>query len=87
MNATGVGRSFIYAEIKAGRLIIRKAGRRSLVFDDDLKAWLGSLPEARAKGRSPPQPPKKAKRREREPAPLPIHDGSPYGQAEGTIKC
>jgi hypothetical protein len=44
VNATGVGRSFIYAEIKAGRLIIRKAGRRSLVFDDDLKAWLGSLP-------------------------------------------
>jgi excisionase family DNA binding protein len=41
---TGVGRSFIYEEIKAGRLIVKKAGRRSLVFDADLKAWLASLP-------------------------------------------
>jgi excisionase family DNA binding protein len=43
-KVTGLGRSYIYEEIKAGRLIIRKAGRRSLVFDDDLKAWLASLP-------------------------------------------
>jgi excisionase family DNA binding protein len=41
---TGVGRSFIYEEIKAGRLVVKKAGRRSLVFDADLKAWLASLP-------------------------------------------
>ena len=44
VEIVGVGRSFIYEEIKAGRLIVRKAGRRSLVFDADLKAWLASLP-------------------------------------------
>jgi excisionase family DNA binding protein len=40
---TGVGRSFIYEEIKEGRVRIRKAGRRSLIFDADLKTWLASL--------------------------------------------
>jgi excisionase family DNA binding protein len=42
---TGVGRSFIYEEIKVGRLPVRKAGRRTLIFEADLKAWLASLPE------------------------------------------
>jgi excisionase family DNA binding protein len=42
---TGIGRSFLYEEISAGRLVVRKAGRRSLIFDADLKAWLASLPE------------------------------------------
>jgi excisionase family DNA binding protein len=42
---TGVGRSFLYEEIKAGRLIVKKAGRRSLIFDADLKAWLAGLPD------------------------------------------
>jgi excisionase family DNA binding protein len=41
---TGLGRSYIYEEIRDGRLLIRKAGRRSLVLPDDLKAWLASLP-------------------------------------------
>lgn len=40
----GVGRSLLYTEIKAGRLPVKKAGRRSLVCDADLKAWLASLP-------------------------------------------
>jgi excisionase family DNA binding protein len=44
VQATGVGRSFIYQEIKARRLVVKKAGRRSLIFDADLKAWLASLP-------------------------------------------
>lgn len=44
---TGVGRSFVYEEIKVGRLLVRKAGRRTLVFDNDLKAWLASLPAKR----------------------------------------
>ncbi len=30
---SGVGRSFLYEEIKAGRLIVTKAGRRSLECD------------------------------------------------------
>ena len=41
----GVGRSFLYEEIKAGRLIVRKAGRRSLVLAADATAWLASLPK------------------------------------------
>lgn len=41
----GIGRSFIYEEIKQGRLRVRKAGRRSLIFDADLKAWLTALPD------------------------------------------
>jgi excisionase family DNA binding protein len=45
---TGVGRSFIYEQIKAGHLSIRKAGRRTLIFDADLKAWLAGLPEHRS---------------------------------------
>ncbi len=45
---TGVGRSFIYEAIKAGNLSIRKAGRRTLIFDADLNAWLASLPEKRS---------------------------------------
>lgn len=44
---TGVGRSFIYEEIKEGRLRVRKAGRRSLIFEADLQAWLAKLPLAR----------------------------------------
>lgn len=37
---TSLGRSFIYEEIKAGRLHTVKAGRRTLVMADDLKSWL-----------------------------------------------
>jgi len=44
MKITGLGRSFIYEEIKAGRLAARKAGRRTLIFDADLNSWLASLP-------------------------------------------
>jgi len=43
---SGLGRSFIYQEIKAGRLIVRKAGRRSLILHDDGQAYLGRLPVA-----------------------------------------
>jgi excisionase family DNA binding protein len=42
---TGIGRSFVYEEIKGGRLLVRKAGRRTLIFEADLSAWLKSLPE------------------------------------------
>jgi excisionase family DNA binding protein len=45
---TGVGRSFLYEEISAGRLVARKAGRRTLIFDADLNAWLASLPATRS---------------------------------------
>jgi hypothetical protein len=40
----GVGRTFLYAEIRVGRLVARKAGRRTVVLDSDLRNWLASLP-------------------------------------------
>jgi excisionase family DNA binding protein len=44
-KVAGVGRSFLYEEIKGGRLKLKKAGRRSLVLIADAQAWLDGLPE------------------------------------------
>jgi hypothetical protein len=38
------GRTTIYAAIKSGALKARKIGRRTIVLDEDLRGWLGSLP-------------------------------------------
>jgi excisionase family DNA binding protein len=43
-KAVGISRSSIYVEIAEGRLRVRKIGRRSVVFDADLKAWMTALP-------------------------------------------
>jgi hypothetical protein len=40
----GLGRTSVYGEIKAGRLVARKCGRRTLVIDEDLQRWLETLP-------------------------------------------
>lgn len=42
---TGLSRTTIYAEAKANRLRITKVGRRSIVTDDDARAWLRRLAE------------------------------------------
>jgi hypothetical protein len=42
-KATGLGRTIIYDEVKAGRLRLTKVGRRSVVRDQDARAWLSSL--------------------------------------------
>jgi hypothetical protein len=39
-----IGRTSAYAEIKAGRLKVRKAGRRTLIGNDDAEEWWRSLP-------------------------------------------
>ena len=39
-----VGRTFTYQEIAAGRLKIRKAGRKTLIFPEDAAEWRESLP-------------------------------------------
>jgi hypothetical protein len=42
---SGICRSLLYREIRAGRLIARKSGRSTLILDDDLRAFLASLPQ------------------------------------------
>jgi len=41
---TGFGRTTIYAAIKAGDLIARRYGRRTIVLEDDLQRFLRGLP-------------------------------------------
>jgi hypothetical protein len=40
----GLGRSFIYEEIQAGRLKVRKAGRRTIILENEARGYLDSLP-------------------------------------------
>jgi hypothetical protein len=47
---TSLGRTAIFAEIKAGRLIARKQGRRTLVLEGDLAKWLRHLPPVGREG-------------------------------------
>jgi hypothetical protein len=35
----------LYEEIRAGRLVATKIGRRTVILDDDLQAWLARLPK------------------------------------------
>ena len=44
----GVGRTTAYEEIKAGRLQVVKAGKRTLVPADAAKFWIKNLPVAQA---------------------------------------
>lgn len=44
-QVAGVGRSFIYEEIRGGRLKVRKAGRRTLILHSSASDWLESMPE------------------------------------------
>lgn len=43
---TGIGRTSVFRAIREGELRARKMGRRTIVTDDDLRAWLASLPVA-----------------------------------------
>ena len=45
-RSAGVGRSFLYQQIKCGRLKARKAGRRTLVLNEEGAAFLADLPLA-----------------------------------------
>ena len=40
----GLGRSKFYQEVAAGRIRLRKCGRRTLVSTDDMEAWAAGLP-------------------------------------------
>jgi excisionase family DNA binding protein len=39
-----IGKTQLYAEIKAGRIKTRKLGRRTLIAAADVQAWFNSLP-------------------------------------------
>ena len=45
VRISGVGRSFIYEEISAGRLKVKKAGRRTLILHAEATKWLGAMPD------------------------------------------
>ncbi len=42
----GIKRSKFYQEVAAGRIRLRKCGRRSLVSVDEMEAWAAGLPLA-----------------------------------------
>jgi excisionase family DNA binding protein len=42
---TGLGRDSVYAAIRTGKLIARKYGRRTVVLDNDMRAFLEALPK------------------------------------------
>lgn len=46
-DAHGIGRTLCYAEIAAGRLQAKKAGRRTLILADDARKWREQLPDGR----------------------------------------
>lgn len=42
--ATGIGRTSLYEEIRAGKLVARKRGATTLILAIDLDAYLAALP-------------------------------------------
>ena len=46
-RVTGLGRTTIYAAIKAGALIARRYGRCTIVLAEDVAAFLHNLPKTR----------------------------------------
>ena len=47
--AGGICRSFVYEEVKRGRLRLTKIGRKTVVTVEDAKAWLAALPKVGGK--------------------------------------
>jgi len=44
-----IGRTRFYEEVAAGRIRLRKLGKKSLVSLDDAEKWLASLPTVKAR--------------------------------------
>jgi Helix-turn-helix domain len=44
VQASGLCRTLVYAEIRSGRLLARKCGRRTVILREDLEAFLRALP-------------------------------------------
>ena len=45
--ASGIGRTKLYDAIRAGKLRAKKCGRRTIILEEDLRAFLAALPESR----------------------------------------
>jgi excisionase family DNA binding protein len=41
----GIGRTAVFNEIREGRLLAKKCGRRTLILRSDLDTWLATLPD------------------------------------------
>ncbi len=50
---SGLGRSYLYSQIKAGNLPVRKAGRRTLILHEEGQMWLAKLPVVAHRRTSP----------------------------------
>ena len=48
--AAGIGRTFLFEQIRLGKLPAKKAGRRTLIDADSLRRWIKSLPRAGGSG-------------------------------------
>ncbi len=46
LREIGIGRSKLYAEIAAGKLIPRKIGKKTIFLARDVEAYLDNLPKA-----------------------------------------
>lgn len=46
-SVSGVGKTKLYQEIRAGKIRTRKAGRLTLILVEDLEAYLRALPFGR----------------------------------------
>lgn len=44
----GIGRTKLYQEIAAGRLIARKANKRTIILHEELQSYLQALPLSRS---------------------------------------
>jgi len=53
-HLVGLGRSYIYEEIKKGNLRVRKAGRRTIILEDEGQDWLSQLPVLNPRSSSEP---------------------------------
>ncbi len=49
VKASGLARSRLYEELRAGRIEGRKAGRRTLILASSLAAFVAALPPATAR--------------------------------------
>lgn len=43
----GIGRTLVYAEMKAGQLAAKKLGRRTIILRSEAERWLAALPPQR----------------------------------------